>query len=560
MIFVFIILGVVFFYFLFKSDKKASRKSAPLNHSPNYRPTSQAQTNSPRYMTTEDVRAQRSKSITASSNENMVRKLPVFLDETIIEVAPESVRIPDYESYYSNFENGSVHTSTYDPDEYKLGKKYKEKLGLTKQEVATLNKFWPDRNVFNSIEGCEMEIVKLYVSTIKKVTAQLKKEASTLPNEMEPLVEKTAEHQRLTYQYWTDYSLADAKRHLESSVHQHIYRKAESIIRDKWNHKRKIQTDFTYCGLDVKILFDEKLGLLIDRAMSKLASAVGEPDDATEIALNETGTGRWKIQFEQIISNHNASNHSETIAQLYRVGKLNVKNLHVEHVYYEASKFLANQDKLESLKFYLHYIWHDLNSKQVDNKQLNKTIQKKLFSKQHEFESFQAIVDNLVKSKDLARALTDVSGIYATKRKHIALDINAVQLAEKQHAGTVEILSEYLKDENEPVQLIHSESAPEGEVTITISSPESRTELDAEAGNVDFSPIQLQCLKNFQENGFALSFEAIEAFAKTNGLFKNQLIDGINDRCMDLLDDVLIEEVEEGFEVNENYHKQIFPA
>ena len=97
-------------------------------------------------------------------------------------------------------------------------------------------------------------------------------------------------------------------------------------------------------------------------------------------------------------------------------------------------------------------------------------------------------------------------------------------------------------------------------MTITITSIESETELDVQSGNVDFSPVQRQCLKNFEENSFALSFEAIEAFAKTNGLFKNQLIDGINDRCMDLLEDVLIEEVEEGFEVNENYYKQIFPA
>ena len=545
-----IIVGFVI-YFFFKLVLKLADAGATkpqsigvrLNNSSNYQDTS----------------AYKRSLAQATVDANLKRPKSVFNDESIIEVSLESVRI-SYEDHYTNFENRAVHTPAYDPDEYKLGKKYKDTLNLAKQEVSWLNKLWPDRNVFNSIEGCEMEIVKLYLATNKKLNALLKKEGSSLSNEMEPLLEKTADYQRQTYQYWTDFKLSDAKELLESSVHQHIYRKAESIIRDKWNHKRKIQTDFISCGPDVKILFDEKLCLLIDKSMSKSISTIGEPDDATEIALNETGTGRWKTQFEQITNNFKKESLADTIAQLYRIGELNVKNIHVEHVYYEASKFLANQDKLESLRFYLHYIWHDLNSRQVDGKQLNKTIQKKLFVKQQELELFQEIVTELLKSKNLKKALDDVAGVYIPKRKSIKIDVNAVQLVEKQHAGTVEILSEYLREEQEPETIVTIDSTRDEEMTISIGSADQSIPADTNDSKIDFSPVQRQCLKVFEENDFTLSFESIELFAKQNGLFKNQLIDGINDRCMDLLDDVLIEEAEEGFEVNVNYHKQIFAA
>lgn len=556
--FIIIILGAVVLYLITKYDKQPNSTENGLKHNQSSRPTPQA--NSPRYMTTEDVRTQRSKSATAYGNENMVRKLSVLQDETIIEVSPEPVRISSYDRYYNDFENRPVNTLAYDPDEYKLGKRYKEGLNLSKQEIAWLNKLWPDRNVFNSIEGCEIEIVKLYLATLKKLKLRLKKDGLTLPGEMEPLIAKTAEHQRSAYQYWTDYSLNDAKRHLESSVYQYLYRKAESIIREKWNHKRKIQTDFVNCGPDVKTLFDEKLGLLVDDVMSKAASAVCEPDDHTEIALNETGTGRWKIQFEQIANAYNRENLSDTVAKLYKLGELNAKNPHVEHVFYEASKFLANQDKLESLKFYLHYIWHDLNSKQVDNKQLNKTIQKRLFSKQQELDAFQSIVYELVKSKDLDKALAEVSGIYAIKRKQIALDINAVRLAEKQHAGTVEILSEYLREENEAPPSVSAELIHDDEVTIKINPTETISPGAEKTESLNFSPVQYQCLKHFEQNGFTLSSDAVESFAKANGLFKNQIIDGINDRTMEIIDDILIEEVEDGFEINTTYYKQLFLA
>lgn len=551
-----IIVGLIL-YFFFKLVMKLGAPSDNNSKPKSMSPPHNRQIN--KSATYQDTSTYRRSAAQTSTNSNPRRTTSSFHDESIIEVTPEPVRI-SYDSYYSSFENGSVHTPAYDPDDYKLGKKYKDKLALTKQEVSWLNKFWNDANVFNSIDGCEVEIVKVYLAAIKRINSLLKKEGSTLSREIETIAQKALDSQKSQTSYWTEYDTRMHKESVEKEVYQVIYKRSESVIRDRWNHKRKIQAEFYPYSPEIKALFDERLAIVIDDSISKSSSQIGEPDNTTEIALNETGTGRWKTQLELITKDLGTVDQLQIITRLYRLGEMNVKNPHVEHVYYEASKFLANQDKLESLKFYLYYIWHDLNSKQVDGKQLNKTIQKKLFAKQQELELFQTIVGELVKSKNLQKALTDVSGIYAPKRKSIKIDVNAVQLAEKQHAGTVEILSEYLRDEHEPETLVTIDSTSDDEMTILIGSADLSIPADTNDSKIDFSPVQRQLLKVFEENDFTLPFESIESFAKQNGLFKNQLIDGINDRCRDLIDDVLIEETEEGFEVNVNYYKQIFAA
>ena len=51
-----------------------------------------------------------------------------------------------------------------------------------------------------------------------------------------------------------------------------------------------------------------------------------------------------------------------------------------------------------------------------------------------------------------------------------------------------------------------------------------------------------------------------EAFAKSKGVFKNQLIESINDICFERLDDVLIEEDEEYYTVNQYYYHKLLAS
>jgi hypothetical protein len=74
---------------------------------------------------------------------------------------------------------------------------------------------------------------------------------------------------------------------------------------------------------------------------------------------------------------------------------------------------------------------------------------------------------------------------------------------------------------------------------------------------ISLTDIQTNALSLFSKNGFSLSTQAFETFAKSHGVFKNSLIESINDACFEIIDDVLIEEEEENFHLNEPYYKQI---
>ena len=70
-------------------------------------------------------------------------------------------KLKDLEEPSYQFEYGY---SDYNPDLYKLGNQYRDKLELNKQEIRWLNKFYNPTNVFISIKGCCMAVINLYLS------------------------------------------------------------------------------------------------------------------------------------------------------------------------------------------------------------------------------------------------------------------------------------------------------------------------------------------------------------------------------------------------------------
>lgn len=475
-------------------------------------------------------------------------------DPSVIEIALDPVRINSETLVIepSSWNNQNSYQG-FDPYEYSLGKKYKKRLKLTPQQTKWLNKFWNYSNVFNSIEGCEIEIIKLYLSAVKVLSKKLESLGSSLDGEVEPLKTKTAEFERNQPYYWEGYNDSHLGSSAESDAYYYIYKKAESVIRDAWGHRRKITADYYSRSFQVKEIFENRLAPMIDDIIIDLITTIGLPDEPTEIALYAASTTRWRTEFQNITESYRSDQKDAVINSLYKLGHLNVKNPSVENVYYEASKFMVPFDRLESLKFYLHYIWHDLNSVVVDNKQLNKTIQKKLFDKEEQLANFQTIIDELSRTRELELSLAAVENVYKAKRKVISLDGERIKKVEQQHSGTVQVLNEYLLDEEESV-----------EITIPVTNPkQERHSIAIETNNlggdsaVSLDGTQLECLALFAGNGFMLPAQELDAFAKKNNQFKNQFIDGINDSCFELFDDVLIEETEDGYEINPNYYNQI---
>lgn len=240
------------------------------------------------------------------------------------------------------------------------------------------------------------------------------------------------------------------------------------------------------------------------------------------------------------------------------LGKLNKKNPSIEVIFFEASKFIAKIDKKAALTLYVYYLHHDLNSATFDNKKLTKTIQKNLFKTNEQLHDFEIIVSELIKDKNLQKALQAVSNLYEPKRKKIYLDHASIKEVHQKHSGTVELLNEYLKDEYEDENnAIKMHEINNEEVEIEITQKNEIIQNSTFTNDIAFTQIHTATLEIFAKSNFTIAQSELESFAKSKGVFKNQLIESINEICYDNLDDVLIEEEEDNYIINENYYQSI---
>lgn len=485
-------------------------------------------------------------------------------DKSVIDVTGQSQRLDTSQysnsNYQSNYQQSQYSYNSFDPNEYRLGKQYKDKLKLSTQEVSWLNKFWNPTNVFLGIEGCCIETIKLYLATLKELNKHLKKKETTIAKEVEFFQAEIMKlyHANNQTTYWGGYDNSYLKERAESEVFVTIFKRAENTVREAFGHKRKISGDFPYSNQPLIQEFENRIGLATNQIIQSLISSISQPDEKTEEELNAQNVNRWKIKFEQLEKTFTEANKQEFINGVYAMEKGNQKNPSIENIFFEASKFIAKTDKTEALKFYIYYLYYDLKSDRIDNKQLTKTIQKNLFKTNEQLNDFGKVVAELVKTKDLKAALEEVVKIYQPKRKKIQLDATEIKKVEQQDKGTVEKLNEYLQDEfTVESTTVKTEEINNEEIKLEIETKHEEEKPSAFAEGISLSEIQVNAIALFAEKSFNVPFSEIDSYCKTKGVFKNQLIDSINESCYEVLDDVLIEENGDNYFLNENYYKKI---
>lgn len=442
-----------------------------------------------------------------------------------------------------------------DYDYWRLGSKYKTKLKLNDEEVKLLNKLWYPSNNFCSVEYCCVEILKLYITVIDELKASYIAEGTTIDAQFLAVADVIA---RKHFKYKN--GSQNYKYCIETTTNEfysHIFKHCENAVREYYGHKRKINTDTYYTTAEAKTEFETKIISKVSGLLPVLISKVSIPDEATDIELYSQNTNRWKIKFEELTTRYNEK-PKEFIDSIVALGKLNKKNPSIENIFFEASKFIAKYDKESALSLYVHYLFHDLKSATFDNKQLTKTIQKSLFKTNEQLHDFEIIVSELIKDKDLEKALKNVSKVYEVKRKKIQLDTTSIKEVQQQHSGTVELLNEYLKDDFEDENnSIKSQEINNEEIKIEITQKSEDTSHSAFVSDLTFSPIHISALELFSKSNFSIPQSELEIFAKSKGIFKNQLIESINETCYDFLDDVLIEEEDDYYTINTNYFQRI---
>ncbi|MCX2429781.1 tellurite resistance TerB C-terminal domain-containing protein [Pedobacter sp. GR22-10] len=462
------------------------------------------------------------------------------MELSIIDVTGAGERIPFSNPGY----NGTMQLD-------KLGDEYQKQLNLNDQQVHILNQLWYPSNNFSSIPFCRKEIVKLFVLILEDLSYKYRKQGTAIEVEFNTVADLMTRNRFKTGLNDYSYKLTMLSSLLD--IHYNIFKHAENALRAHYGHTRKINTDLDINDEEVLREYNSRISDKLSQVLQVWIPRVDMPDRKTERLLYAQSPGRWKQAFE-VISRDFKKDTQRYIDMVLDLAELNSSNPSKEMIYYEASKDIATIDPQAALRLYVHYIHCDLLSETFDNRPLNKTNIKKLFKTDEQLHDFQVVIENLIANRDLAQALSAVSTVLLPKRRKISLSADAIETIKQKHSGTVKLLEKYLQDEDEQV-VMPVLTVPDLPDLVLVSVAQYKTKVFTD--EVKLSAIQSEILIHFERNNFAVPQDEIEEMARKKGVFKNQLIDSINESCYDFIDDVLIEEEEDNYVIYKNYYQNI---
>ncbi|MCT2409906.1 hypothetical protein NZD88_20320 [Chryseobacterium antibioticum] len=478
-------------------------------------------------------------------------------DDSIIDISG-SADIPISFGTISHSEEVALENTPqpqYDPEDWKIGKKYVRKLSLNNEQSVILDRLWFTDNVFNEIEYCRIQILKQFLRAIDYLQTHcipVNKSYATVIEELSEIIvclQYNYRKESLNYRYTYDA--------VQTEIFNHILKLCENNVREVYGIKRKINTDFNYPHPDILHQYNKKIVSKLDIFLVENQHQILDADHRTNIILNENNTSRWKTKFETIKEDYTNSIAFER--EIFRLADVNVKNPSQDTIFFEASKFVSKHDKVSALRLYLHYFDKELSNTKFDRKQLAKNIQKSLFTTSEQFTDFEHILNEFIKTRDLKTAIEKASQLYLPKRKKIVIDRDAVENVQRQHSGTVALLEEYLKDDYEEENTAIKPEEPTGEDELTINITPQNTEIKTlkYIEELSLSEIQQDILDLFEKQSFNIPQSEMAAYLQSKNLFIGSTIDSINDLCFETLDDILIEEEDDYFTINTDYYKKL---
>ncbi|SKC07987.1 TerB-C domain-containing protein [Sphingobacterium nematocida] len=464
-----------------------------------------------------------------------------------------------YESFPSTTHDG------YEYDNWKLGKRFKDKMGLSRNQVSLVNKVTGIHNVFTSVDGCCMQTISVFLEVVKRLEKKLKKQESSVKSEIEKLTQSAIQINRNTGEgYWyfyDDYGRKNFPIRIEEEVYTTIFKRTENVVRDRWGHKRKVSGDYSSYFTGLADEFNKRLGNYVDEILPVLISLIVEPDFETELELNKQNTTRWKVKLDTLKQNLTEDTAGTFAQSIHTLFEENSRNQSGENIFFEASKIIAPYDKIEAVRLYLYYVNADIKSDKIDDKQLTKTVQKRLFNNDQHQSSFIDIVTQLKKDKNILAAIKKANSIYEPVRKKISLNLETIKTVKEQDRNTVDLLNTLLQDEidienHTPAAL--NTTAPTDTVAVVVNSMPNVPPSSEMIVDIELNRDQIKLIQLFAANGFSLEQQEIAEYAQRYGLRSGPLVNNINEICYEVLDDNLLEERDEDyFEMNEEYYNMI---
>ena len=426
-----------------------------------------------------------------------------------------------------------------------LGDLYEQKLALNRHEVLWLNKFDPPQHGFMQVEVAREACVRLFVAVLNQLEARAKAAGSTLPKQVRALEDATEQYDyvyvRDTYQH-INRNMAGHK--VGAAIFLTIFQHCENVVRRHFDF-RELDADRYFSELnDPDQEFNRYFGDALPALLAPLAAALPAPTAALEQALNLADPKRWQPRFEQLLALLPAQ-PAPFEAAVHALSEQNRRTPNQSTIYQRAAWELGAAGGEATIRLYLHYLHHGRQRYPFKIKPLPKRVQKALLPRPEHLTRFEALTQALLDARDLPAALAAVPAIWHVERRKIELNPAAVQAARQQHAGTVELLNEYLQD------------APEPPVGTPASVPPPTAAPAGGAFAVPLSAPQQALLGHFAAHGLVLPQAEVEAFARQHGVLRNQLIDRLNEACYALLDDVLVEESGDDYTIYAAYYQKI---
>ncbi|MDR1170703.1 MAG: hypothetical protein LBK97_07720 [Prevotellaceae bacterium] len=428
---------------------------------------------------------------------------------------------------------------------WKLGMKYRDLLQLSRDEVKSLNKLRYTSNKFNSISLCMIEIVMLYRAVMRGLKNKYEQDGRTLDNEV-----------RVN----THYSVNN-----NEAFYSLIFRHCENAVREHYAYTPKLNINM----FENRTAYRPDVAEFAVKLIPTLVHNFQPTDRNTEMLLNYHCPNRWTKLLKRVEKNCKDSSQF-----LNGLASLCLPENIPESTLYSAIQFILKRDTETAIKLYIYYLNSIICSSRTvtgdvlypliidgePNTQIlltqvcgmNVKIMELLNPEQ--LQTYKEVMAKFLRSKDLKGAISGVSEIY---RRKIRIDSSRIEKIRQQHDESVAVLNEYLDDGTEDENRVNISSGDSGNVN-SGSDDGISGELSPETGNTDitFSQIQADILAMFDGDYSVLQCD-VEAFARSKGALKNQIIESINDICYEHLDDVLIEEDGDYYTVNSEYYKII---